>query len=70
MDKTLRELIFKVFCLSGSLSVLIKYGGTWLQFTPTNLNALIAISLPSIVVLSMLTWPYSSNSNPSKTPSL
>lgn len=69
MEKARLELILKVFLLSGTLSVLIKYGGPWLQFTPTNLNALIAISLPPLVVLSMLIWRNSSNSNPPKTPS-
>ncbi|OKH27003.1 hypothetical protein [Chroogloeocystis siderophila] len=42
--------IFKVLLLSAVISVLIKYGGSYVLIVPTTINALIVVLLPSIVM--------------------
>ena len=56
MDKADLVLVGKVLLFSLAISVLIKYGGSLLSFAPSNLNALIAISLPPLVIFLMLFW--------------
>ncbi|MUL37173.1 hypothetical protein [Gloeocapsopsis dulcis] len=48
MDQT--GFVFKVLLLSTVISVLIKYGGSYLPLSPTSTPALIVVLLPSIVM--------------------
>jgi|GEM_PF-1017514 len=54
MDQSEIWLILKVFFFSLGLSILVKYGGSGLSFAPSNFNAILAISLPSMVIFLML----------------
>lgn len=46
----------KVFLLSGTLSLLIKYLGPNLGVAPTSVNALIAVLSPTIILAALLSW--------------
>ncbi|MEG5139352.1 hypothetical protein QUB52_20100 [Microcoleus sp. A6-C6] len=48
--------ILKVFCFSATLSLAIKYAGPSLSIPSTNLNALIAVLSPSIILAAILGW--------------
>ncbi|XZN89921.1 MAG: hypothetical protein ACM65M_19990 [Microcoleus sp.] len=48
--------IVKVFTLSAVLSVAIKYAGPSLSIPSTDLNALIAVLSPSLIVAAILGW--------------
>jgi membrane protein implicated in regulation of membrane protease activity len=48
--------ILKVFLMSIALSLAIKYGGPILSIPSTNLNALIAVFTPSIILATILGW--------------
>ena len=54
-------LIVKVFIFSALASVLIKYGGRMLPIEPTQTNALIAISVPSLTMALVLWWRFRKN---------
>jgi hypothetical protein len=49
-------LIVKVFVLSVTLSIAIKYGGRLLPIAPTSLNAAIAVFLPTAILAFLLIW--------------
>lgn len=42
--------IFKVLLLSAAISILIKYGGSYLPLMPTPKNALIVVFLPTLAM--------------------
>ncbi len=48
--------VLKVLILSFIISLLIKYIGPYLSIPATSLNAIIAVSLPAILVASFLLW--------------
>ncbi|MEG4962829.1 hypothetical protein QUA78_19310 [Microcoleus sp. K4-B3] len=48
--------ILKVFTLSAALSLAIKYAGPSLSIPSTDLNALIAVFTPSIILAAILGW--------------
>ncbi|MEO8893817.1 MAG: hypothetical protein ABI417_20210 [Coleofasciculaceae cyanobacterium] len=48
--------ILKVFCFSAALSLAIKYAGPSLSIPSTDLNALIAVVCPSIILAAILGW--------------
>jgi membrane protein implicated in regulation of membrane protease activity len=48
--------IVKVFLMSIALSLAIKYGGPILSIPSTNLNALIAVFSPTIILATILGW--------------
>jgi hypothetical protein len=48
--------VLKVFLLSASLSLLIKYGAPSLNLSTTNFKALITVLLPSGVMAIALGW--------------
>ncbi len=54
MDRFELNLVLKVFIFSLGTSMLVKYGGSVLSFTPSNSNALIAIFLPVVVIFLLL----------------
>jgi len=49
-------LILKLFLISAAISAAIKYLAPSLNIPVTSTNALIAISLPSIVMAILLLW--------------
>jgi hypothetical protein len=49
-------LIVKVFILSVSLSILIKYGGGFLPIEPNLTNAIIGITVPPFLMFLALLW--------------
>jgi len=55
MDSQLGFLL-KVFIGSALLSAVVKYGGRLVPIAPSNLNAAIAITLPSAVFLVVFWW--------------
>jgi hypothetical protein len=48
--------ILKVFTLSAALSLAIKYAGPSLSIPSTDLNALIAVFSPSLILAAILGW--------------
>ncbi len=48
--------IGKILFVSTVISVLIKYGGQLIPFTPTNSIALTIVLLPSLLVALTLSW--------------
>ncbi|PSO54778.1 MAG: hypothetical protein BRC34_06215 [Cyanobacteria bacterium QH_1_48_107] len=56
--------ILEVLIFSAGLSILIKYGGPSLSIPPSFLNALIAISLPPLMLLCILLWRLKKNPPP------
>lgn len=48
--------IVKVLILSTVLSVLIKYGGQMAAIAPTQVNVLLGVFLPTIVMAILLRW--------------
>jgi hypothetical protein len=48
--------ILKVFTLSAALSFAIKYAGPSLSIPSTDLNALIAVFSPSLILGAILGW--------------
>ena len=52
------QIIFltKVIILSVVLSLLIKYVAPWFALTGNTINALLSISLPSIIMGALLWW--------------
>jgi len=48
--------IFKVLILSTVLSILIKYGGRYLNIPPTSQIALFLVLLPSVILAIALRW--------------
>lgn len=52
------EIIFiiKVLILSTALSVLIKYGGQKIAIAPTEIDVLLGVFLPTIVMAILLGW--------------
>lgn len=53
-DKT--QIILKLFLLSAAISAAIKYLAPSLHIPVTSTNALIAITLPSLVMAILLIW--------------
>ena len=51
--------IFKVLFLSTVLSLLVKYGGRYLELKPTTAIALAIVLLPSVITGLILGWRYS-----------
>ncbi len=47
-------IVLKLLFISLVMSIIVKYGGSLLSFSPTNFNALIAILLPMMVILLLL----------------
>jgi len=50
--------IFKILLLSTGLSLLVKYGGGYLELQPTTITALIIVLMPSLVLGLILGWRY------------
>ncbi len=50
------SFIFKVLFASTILSVIVKYGGGLLSISPTPINAIVAISLPTLILSIILAW--------------
>ena len=48
--------LLKILLLSGLISVFIKYVAPFFSIAPTAFNAAIAISVPPIVLASLLLW--------------
>ncbi|MBC6435465.1 hypothetical protein FM036_38920 [Nostoc sp. HG1] len=48
--------ILKVFSFSAALTLAIKYAGPTLSIPSTDLNALIAVFTPSIILAAILGW--------------
>lgn len=48
--------IAKVFTLSAAISLAIKYAGPSLSIPSTDINALIAVLSPSLIVAAILGW--------------
>jgi hypothetical protein len=48
--------ILKVFTLSATISLAIKYAGPSLSIPSTDINALIAVLSPSLIVAAILGW--------------
>ncbi|TAE41820.1 MAG: hypothetical protein EAZ90_17515 [Oscillatoriales cyanobacterium] len=48
--------ILKVFTLSAAISLAIKYAGPSLSIPSTDINALIAVLSPSLIVAAILGW--------------
>jgi hypothetical protein len=48
--------ILKVFSLSATLSLAIKYAGPSLSIPSTDFNATIAVISPSLIVAALLGW--------------
>ncbi len=48
--------ILKVVLLSAILSVLIKYGGPYLNIPLTAINALLAVFFPTVVIAVLFGW--------------
>jgi hypothetical protein len=52
------SFIIKVLLASTILSFAIKYGGGLLSIEPTATNAIVAISLPTLIVAVILAWRF------------
>lgn len=52
------EIIFiiKVLILSTALSVLIKYGGQMIAIAPTQIDVLLGVFLPTVIMAILLGW--------------
>jgi hypothetical protein len=50
------SFILKVLFASTILSAVIKYGGRLLSIPPTPFNAIVAISLPTLILSIILAW--------------
>jgi type IV secretory pathway TrbL component len=50
--------IFKILLLSTGLSLLVKYGGGYLELQPTTITALTIVLMPSLVLGLILGWRY------------
>jgi hypothetical protein len=50
------SFIIKVLLASAILSFAIKYGGRLLSIEPTTTNAIVAISLPTVIIAIILAW--------------
>jgi hypothetical protein len=50
--------IFKILLLSTGLSLLVKYGGGYLELQPTTITALTIVLMPSLVISLVLGWRY------------
>jgi hypothetical protein len=50
--------IFKILLLSTGLSLLVKYGGGYLELQPTTATALTIVLMPSLVLGLILGWQY------------
>ncbi|MEL6442264.1 MAG: hypothetical protein AAFQ80_23835 [Cyanobacteria bacterium J06621_8] len=50
--------VFKVLLWSTGLSLLVKYGGSYLALLPTATNALIIVFMPSLILSLVLSWRY------------
>ena len=53
--------VVKVLVLSSLLSVLIKYAGPYLSLEATNINALIIVLLPNVMIAIALLWRFQSS---------
>jgi hypothetical protein len=51
--------IGKIFLWSTGLSLLVKYGGGYLELQPTTTTALMIVLMPSLVIGLILGWRYS-----------
>ncbi|MGL5835235.1 MAG: hypothetical protein ACRC1Z_18705 [Waterburya sp.] len=51
--------IFKILLWSTGLSLLVKYGGGYLELQPTTTTALTIVLMPSLVIGLILGWRYS-----------
>ena len=52
------SFVFKILLLSTLLSLLIKYGGEYLNLAPTTATALTIVLLPSLIIGLILGWWY------------
>jgi hypothetical protein len=50
----MKEVIIKILLLSTLLSYLVKYGGRYLPIESSNINAIIAIITPTLVMAILL----------------
>jgi hypothetical protein len=50
--------IFKILLWSTGLSLLIKYGGGYLELQPTNTTVLTIVLMPSLVIGLIFGWRY------------
>lgn len=50
--------VFKILLFSLGLSLLVKYGGRYLELQPTTITALTIVLMPSVVIGLILGWRY------------
>ena len=62
MMNTQAGFILKVVFLSAILSFLIKYGGRFIPITSANVNALILVLLPTLILSLILVWRWQQQS--------
>ncbi|PSB11878.1 hypothetical protein C7B62_03945 [Pleurocapsa sp. CCALA 161] len=50
--------VFKILLLSLGLSLLVKYGGRYLELQPTTITVLTIVLMPSLAIGLILGWRY------------